>query len=131
LLALAGKALTRVRQDRARAEIASLTGLDKTAAAFKAQLSSDDVVDEKANISKIVKRSLPSQNPVWQPEPSVDVRLREARQYYEVVIGEAETELERAQKAGFIPQEIPARLRRLKIERDTALDKIRGRDIRK
>ena len=136
LAAMAHRAVSRVRAEKARAEIASLTGLDKTRAAIRAQFSGDDVsaadvVDEKKNVTKICQRSKPSQNPVWTPEPSVDVRLRECRAYYEELIAENEVEYQAALKAGRIPQELLSRRSRTQKEFTLALDKILGHDIRK
>jgi len=135
LAALADRAVARVRAEKARAEIASLTGLDKTRAAIRAQFSGDDVsaadvVDEKKNVTKICQRSKPSQNPAFVPEPSVDVRLRECRAYYEQLIAENEVEYQAALKAGRIPQELLSRRSRTQREFTLALDKIRGVDVR-
>jgi hypothetical protein len=118
-----------------------LRGLDLAAAATKLELqrngftafSGDDVSADDAvtmNPGKICKRSKPSQNPAFVPEPSVDVRLRECRAYYEELIAENEVEYQAALKAGRIPQELLYRRSRTQKEFTLALDKIRGVDVR-
>jgi hypothetical protein len=130
LLALAGKALIRVRQEKQRAEISALSGLDKTRAAFRAQIAELEPTPTM-DVPAIVKRSKPSQNPAFIPEPSQDVRLRECNKYYADLLAEIEIEYQAAIKAGRISQELLARRRRIDIEWKNANDKILGRDIRK
>jgi hypothetical protein len=133
LLSLAGRALARVRADKARAEVASLTGLDKARAGFKAQLANSGLAapDGTGGELDAVKRSKPSQNPAFVPEPNSTVRVRQCRAYYEQELAEIEVELQDAIKRGKIPQEIIARKNRTEKEYTLALDKALGRDIRK
>jgi DNA polymerase III gamma/tau subunit len=140
LAALADRAVTRVRAEKERTEIASLTGLDKTRAGFKAQLAKSGLMaqstgsaipDGVGQESAAVKRSKPSQNPAFVPEPSQDVRLRECNRYYSELIAEIEVEYQAALKAGRIPQELLYRKVRTQKEWTMATDKILGHDIRK
>jgi hypothetical protein len=122
LTRLAGRALARVRQEKARAEIASLTGLDKTRAVFKAQLSKSGLLSQSTGSatpdgvgqeSAAVKRSKPSQNPAFQPQPNRDVRLKESNAHFSQLAKETDLEIEQATKRGKIPQELLARRRRI------------------
>lgn len=143
LAALADRAVTRVRAEKERTEIASLTGLDKTRAGFKAQLAKSGLTastqapgsmpapDGVGGELDTVRRSKPSANPAFVPEPSQDVRLRECNKYYSDLLAEIEVEFQAALKAGRIPQELLYRKVRTQKEWTMATDKILGHDIRK
>lgn len=133
LAALADRAVARVRAEKERAEIGSLTGLDKTAASFRAQLANTGLAapDGTGGELDAVKRSKPSQNPAFVPEPNRDVRLRQCNDYYKQELAEIEVELDAAKKRGRIPQELLSRKARTEKEWTLASDKILGRDIRK
>jgi len=143
LAAMADRAVARVRAEKVRAEVAGLSGLDLTRAATRQQLAKSGLTastqapgsmpapDGVGGELDTVRRSKPSANPVWTPEPSQDVRLRECNAYYSELLAEIEAEYQAALKAGFVPQELLYRKSRTKKEYILAIDKILGRDPRK
>jgi len=142
LAAMADTALAHARAERQRRELSGLKGLSLTAAATRQQLTESGFIastkapgsmpapDGVGQESAAVRRSKPDQWPAYVPPVPQEIRLKQCNDYYSEALSQARAELERARLAGFIPNSIPARIRRLDREWTEAANKIRGFDVR-